>query len=149
MPSGFWLDFKKDFLKEKKDNHSAYGGHLAVYWKSELPRTFNLKEVAEFASKNGWQLVDSLEFQSDRVKTWNYNGISFFPLDYTGFSSSSAYKTVYKNFPRWISTDLKIYKFKTGWLTIEPGTENSIEVNGFVILNNVGSEMCVYHLWGE
>ena len=42
-----------------------------------------------------------------------------------------------------------VYTFKTGIVMIEPGTGNSIEVNGFVVLDNEGTEMSVYHLWGE
>jgi hypothetical protein len=42
-----------------------------------------------------------------------------------------------------------VYKFKTGWVTIEPGTDNSIEENGFVLINNDRTEMAVYYLWDE
>jgi len=42
-----------------------------------------------------------------------------------------------------------VYKFKTGWTTVDPGTDNSIEENGFVIINVKGTEMSVYHLWGD
>jgi len=54
---------------------------------------------------------------------------------------------IYKYFPRLISdTTLKVYILKTGWITVEPGTNNSIDENGFVVLNNDGDEMSVYHL---
>ena len=38
---------------------------------------------------------------------------------------------------------------KTGWITIEPGTDNSVEENGFVLINKDRTQMAVYHLWGE
>ena len=44
---------------------------------------------------------------------------------------------------------ISFYSFKTGWVTIQPGTDDSIEVNGFVLLNHDKTEMAVYHLWGE
>ena len=39
--------------------------------------------------------------------------------------------------------------FKTGWIMIEQGTDESNDVNGFVVISNKGDEMSVYHLWGE
>jgi hypothetical protein len=34
-------------------------------------------------------------------------------------------------------------------VTIEPGTDNSIEENGFVVINRDRTQMAVYHVWGE
>jgi len=148
-PSGFWGDFKKDFLKENSSDQGPRGGHRAMHWSSEKQGTFNSKEIIDFATKKGWELVDSLEVQVDDLKSWNYNSTPIFPLSHTGFSSVSGNNSTYKYFPRWIKAGLKVYTFKTGWVTIEPGTDNSIEVNGFVVLENDGTEMSVYHLWGE
>src|SRR5690606_27417402 len=79
-PSGFWMNFQKEFLKEDISNHGAYGGHVAMHWKSKEEKTFSSKEVIDFATKNGWELVDSLEVQPDDLKTWDYNGMPIFPL---------------------------------------------------------------------
>jgi hypothetical protein len=149
IPSGFWTDFQKNFLKENIRDMGPYGGHRAMHWKAEKQRAFNSKEVIDFATKNGWQLVDSLEVQADDLKTWYYNNAPIFPLSHTGFSATPSNNSTYKNFPRWIKSALKVYTFETGWVTIEPGTDDSIEENGFVVLENEGSEMSVYHLWGE
>ncbi len=148
-PSGFWGDYKKGLLKENISNQGTSGGHRAMYWKTEKPGAFNSKEVLDFAIKNGWKFVDSLDVQTDKFKTWDYNNTPIFPLSYKGFSSTPGNNSVHKNFPRWISSELKVYMFKTGWTTIEPGTDNSNDVNGFVVLTNEGNEMSVYHLWGE
>ncbi len=126
------------------------GGHKAMYWKKELPDIFNARDVISFAKKNGWELSDSLEIPTDQLKTWHYNNKPIFPLSYSGFAKTpTVNKSEYSNFPRWINKGLKVYLFKTGWLTYEPGTDNSIEVNGFVLISNEGNELSVYHLWGE
>lgn len=148
-PSGFWADFKKDFLINNISDQGTSGGHRAMQWKAERQKTFNSKEIIDFAVKNGWVFMDSLEVQTNELKTWNYNSAPIFPLSHTGFSVMSNNNSTHKYFPRWINTNLKIYKFKTGWTAIEPGTDNSIDENGFVILNIDGNEMSVYHLWGE
>ena len=49
----------------------------------------------------------------------------------------------------WFRGQIKVFKFRTGLVTIEPGTDNSIEENGFVVVKEDGKEMAVYHLWGE
>jgi len=102
-----------------------------------------------FSKKNGWTLVDSSEYNSDRTSKWIYSDKAVFPLTSTGFSDTVENNTQLEHFPRWFGGQLKVYKFKTGWVTIEPGTDNSIEENGFVLINSDETEMAVYHLWGE
>jgi len=147
-PGGFWDDFKKASQKENLSDQGPYGGHRAMYWKSEKKGMFTSKEVLDFASENGWELVDSLEVQANDLKTCYYNDAPIFPLSHTGFSVTPVNSDIYKYFPRPINAG-KIYRFKTGWVAIEPGTDASTEVNGFIFLGKTRSEMSVYHLWGE
>ncbi|SEN75972.1 hypothetical protein SAMN05216436_12152 [bacterium A37T11] len=150
MPAGFWNNFQKKFLIKTVNDQGTNGGHIAMYWKTEKPGFFNSKEVIAFAVKNGWELKDSLDIQLDNLKTWRYNNVPIFPLSYTGFSIVPKIRdSEYENFPRWIHANLKIYEFTTGWLTYDPGTDNSFEINGFVVVNTEENEMSVYHLWGE
>lgn len=142
------MNFQKEDLKENISDHGAYGGHIAMHWKLK-EGTFRSREVIDFATGNGWELVDSLEVQPDDLKTWDYNGRPVFPLSFRGFSSTPVNDSAHEKFPRWMNTGLKVYMFKTGWITVEPGTGISNEVNGFVVLGGRGSEMSVYHLWGE
>jgi len=148
-PSGFWVGFQKELLKENISDQGPYGGHLAMHWKSKKEKAFSSKEIIDFATRNGWELVDTLEVRSEDLKTWDYNKIPIFPLSHTGFSSTPINDSMHEKFPRWINTGLKVYMFKTGWTTVDPGTGESNQVNGFVVLENSGSEMSVYHLWGE
>ena len=150
IPTGFWNNYQKDFLKKNISDQGTNGGHRAMYWKAEKQGTFISREIIGFAEKNGWEFVDSLEIQADELKTWYYNNTAVFPLSYTGFSKTpTSNKSECEWFPRWINVGLKVYQFKTGWIAYDPGTDNSIDENGFVILNIDGNEMSVYHLWGE
>jgi len=150
VPAGFWNDYQKPLLVKNLSDQGPFGGRRSMYWKVENGRIFNSKAIIEFAVKNGWEFVDSLEVQADKLKTWHYNKTSVFPLSYSGFSSTPAgADSEYESFPRWINVGLKVYQFKTGWIVYEPGTGDSFDVNGFVVLNNEGNEMSVYHMWGE
>lgn len=102
-----------------------------MYWKSDKTNIFSSTNVLEFARKNGWTLIDSLEFNSDQTNKWTYSDKAVFPLTSTGFSATVENNTQLEHFPRWFGGQLKVYKFKTGWVTIEPATDNSIEENGF------------------
>ena len=148
-PTGFWKNYKTNFLVKNISDQGPYGGHRAVYWKSEKPITFDTKNILDFAAKNGWTLTDSSEFTKEQTDKWMYLKTAIFPLTSTGFSDTSLNGLLPDAFPRWFGGQLKLYKFKTGWVTIEPGTDHSIEVNGFVLLNQDKSELAVYHLWGE
>jgi len=148
-PAGFWKNYKTDFLEKNISDQGPYGGHRAVYWKSEKPLTFDTKNILDFATKNGWTLTDSSEFDQSQTIKWTYENKEIFPLSSTGFNDTIKSISTYNSFPRWFGGQLKLYKFKTGWVTIEPGTDNSIEENGFVLLNKDKSEFAVYHLWGE
>jgi len=148
-PAGFWQNFKENLLIKNISDQGPYGGRRIMYWKTEKINTFDSKTIIGFAIKNGWKLIDSLAFNQNQVSKWTYDNTPIFPLSHTGFSDTITNNSTYKHFPRWINGQIKIYKFKTGWVAIEPGTDNSIEGNGFVVVNENENEMSVYHLWGE
>lgn len=148
-PAGFWKNYKNDLLVKNISDQGPNGGHRAIYWKSDEANLFTSSNVLDFARKNGWTLVDSLEFNSDHTNKWTYNNKAVFPLTSTGFSDTHLNDAHLTDFPRWFGGQVSVYKFKTGWVTIEPGTDNSIEENGFVVISSDGTEMAVYHLWGE
>ena len=149
-PSGFWSNFQKEYLKENLSNQGGWGGYRAMYWKAETEGVFSSKEVTNYAVKNGWEAVKNIEVKTAELSNWNYNNKPIFPLSYEGFTKApTTTQTIYEKFPRWINTDLQVYMFSTGWITVEPGTNETNEINGFVVLSNDGKEMSVYHLWGE
>jgi hypothetical protein len=148
-PAGFWKNYKQNWLIENISDQGPNGGHRAMYWKADKPNTFTSNNALDFADKNGWTLVDSSEFNEKHTNAWTYNRQAIFPLTSTGFSDTVPTNMQIKHFPRWFGGRVKLYRFKTGWVTVEPGTDNSIEENGFILINNNEIQMAVYHLWGE
>ncbi|HMJ46132.1 MAG TPA: hypothetical protein VK498_02320 [Ferruginibacter sp.] len=148
-PAGFWKNYKREFLLHNISDQGPYGGHSAIYWKAKDANTFNSKAVIKYATNNQWKLKDSLNFDASHIKKWKYGNELIFPLSHTGFSDSVENITTHQYFPRWILEDIKVYIFKTGLITIQPGTDDSIEENGFIMLDIQGKQMAVYHLWGE
>jgi hypothetical protein len=149
-PAGFWQNYKSDLLVKNISDQGPYGGHRAMLWKSDKANSFSSANVLDFAKTNGWNYVDSLDYNPEQVSKWiTYNKEAIFPLTSSGFSDTVIQSTQLDYFPRWFSGQVRVYKFKTGWVTIEPGTDDYIEENGFVVINSDRTQMAVYHLWGE
>ncbi|RPD45763.1 hypothetical protein DNI29_16545 [Hymenobacter sediminis] len=148
-PAGFWSNYRADLLAKNIGDQGPYGGHKALYWKSDKPYTFSAATILDFASKNGWALTDSVEFNQDQTSQWTHNNRAVFPLTSAGFTIPVLNDTQLERFPRWFDGPLQVYKFRTSWVLIEPGTDNSTEGNGFVIMNRNRTQMAVYHSWGE
>jgi hypothetical protein len=138
-PAGFWTNFHEDLIVTKDSDQGPWGGHREIYWKSENERTFTSREIIDFALENGWQLTDSLIYTNDSLRPLtNY-------LD-TDYSHDILNETVLEQIK---SSDNYIFVFKTGWIAVEPGNARDTEKNGFVTINSNGTELKVYHLWGE
>jgi hypothetical protein len=45
-------------------DQGPWGGRREICWKSEKGKRFTPSEIIDFASKNGWQLTDSLSYMS-------------------------------------------------------------------------------------
>ena len=148
-PAGFRKNYKEDFLVQNLSNQGPYGGHRAMHWRADKPNTFSSHNIINFAVKNDWHLVDSFQFQEEQTMIWTYNGSSVFPLTSAGFSNTVSNNPELEHFPRWFGGKIKLYRFRTGWIIIEPGEGDLIAENGFVLINSDKTEMAVYHLWGE
>jgi hypothetical protein len=129
-PAGFWEDFKSDLVTGSSNDHGPWGGHRIMNWASESTSTFSSKEIIAFALEHGWEMVDSL--------TLNEGGVDAFLM-----------RDDHLNITAEITGKSKAYVFKTGWIVVDPGTDETNDVNGFVVINETGTEMLVYHLWGE
>ena len=70
-------------------------------------------------------------------------------MTHLGFKPKTFHGFSFEKFPRWINSNLTVYKFKTNFITIKPGTDNSIEENGFIVISEDKTEMSLYNLWGE
>ena len=38
---------------------------------------------------------------------------------------------------------------RTGWIWVEPGTEQTRDATGYIQIEESGTRMAIYHLWGE
>ena len=150
QPAGFWTDFDRETQTDHINDQGPWGGHRTLHWKSDKQGAFDTKRVIDFAITNGWTLVDSSDHTSDHMDNWTYFSETIFPLAHTGFDPKvTSLVSTYEKFPRWTTSDVIVLHFQTGWISIEPGTDDSYETNGFVMINKDKSEMTVYHLWGE
>ena len=140
-PAGFWTDFHKDKILTKNSDQGPWGGHREINWKSETDNTFTDKELIEFANKNDWQLIDSISFSADKVTKDSFSKLKneHYSLDILNQSVLPKVKT----------NDDRIFIFKTTWLALEPGNTRETFENGFAVLNSDGTELKVFHLWGE
>lgn len=134
-PAGFWKNYKNKFILNNNSNQGPYGGYRAMHWKANQINTFSVNDVLDYANKNGWKLLDSLRFNQSQTDKWVYDNKAVFPLTSQGFSESIINNSELNNFPRWFDGDLKVFVFKTGWLLFQPGTDESTEENGFIVLN--------------
>lgn len=148
MPGGLWDKFEQALRIEKQSDQGPWGGTRSYYWKTNTKGYFNKKKVIDFTSLNDWELVDSIKYNEGQFKNWKNDGKPSFIIDVGPFGPATDEKVLREEFPRWTTSDL-LYKFKTGWIILYPGTDSSTEVNGFVTLSTDGREMTVYHLWGE
>ena len=148
-PAGFWKDYKNQYIVKHISDQGPYGGHRAIYWKSDSMHLFTFKDIVEYATNNGWELTDTSSFTKEETAKWMYLGKPVFPLTGSGFTTTEINNSQTSKFPRWFNGPINVIKFRTGWLSFEPGADNATEENGFIILNSDRTEMSVYQLWGE
>lgn len=150
MPAAFWKDYKTDLIKIKESDQGPWGGTRSIFWSSKIKYKFQIEDITRYASVNGWILVDSFQQDQNQLKRWKDNGNEIFPAVLTDIYGTENKDSIYfHNFPRWIQQDLTVYKFNTGMLQFYPGSDESTAVTGFLLLGKDGSEMTIYHLWGE
>jgi hypothetical protein len=148
-PAGFWTRFENGYLVENRSGQGPWGGYRVLHWKATTRGHFSAQRVRDFVGEKGWKLVDSLRVQTLEIKKWLNVDRPIFPLSNRGFTPDFQNNGTYERFPLWIKTNLFLYRFETGWVLYDPGTNTSTEQNGFVLIKSDGTEMSVYHLWGE
>ena len=122
-PAGFWNNFNSRFIKNNLSDQGPYGGHRAIYWDIENSSTLNAEDFVEFAIKKGWTLIDSADYDSVQTSQWIYDNKQIFPISNFVFDDEKKGLSIHKYLPRWFDGRLKLYRFKTGWITIEPETD--------------------------
>lgn len=145
LPAGFWNHFRTKNLVENNSNQGPYGGIRSLHWRSNKDKTFKSVDLVTFARNNGWEFRDSLDISHETLNSWESRGPRF-PFTFGDSVLSNNPNLV---FPRWITTDAKLYRFSTGLTAIEPGNERETSKNGYILISSSGREFSVYHLWGE
>lgn len=140
-PAGFWTSFHKELLLTKQNDQGPWGGYREIKWKTVEPNTFIDTELILFAEKNNWTFIESLSISAD---TLTNSSPSTQKLD-----DYSLVLVRQKILPMPASNDARIFVFKTPWLAIEPGNARETFENGFAVINKEGTELKVFHFWGE
>lgn len=147
---GFWDQYQRAYAIFKEYNQGPWGGHTAIQWEHKDSAYFTCKNAIEFAQKHEWVLIDSARYPAVVVQKWVYDRKAIFPLSNSGFDPAMQEpSTTFSNFPRNIESEVCVYAFSSGWLSIKPGTDETEERNGFILISADGKKMAVYHLWGE
>jgi hypothetical protein len=139
MPAAFWEKYRPELILEKSSDQGPWGGVRKIVWKSEKPHTFTAKQLIEYAAQNGWQLADSLmliDGSLERPANGSGTDYSFSILQNEALHLLN-------------STTCHIFRFKTGWIAVEPGNARDTEINGFLVLSPDGAELALFHRWGE
>jgi len=146
-PAEFWTEYNQDLIEDKFSDQGPWGGTRTIYWESEKNLTFRPVDILEFAKSNDWTLNKSENMSKeelDQILTYNKNRIQIELSEII-----AEHNRFVIDFPIYFTDDITLYRFSTGWLLFEPGTDNSTTENGFILLNKNKNKMVLYHRWGE
>jgi hypothetical protein len=124
------------------------GRYRALHWRSTKENEFVPNHIITFAENNDWTFKERKIIHKENLEHWIDNNQMVFPVDYEGIYLGSDGPTL-GSFPRWINEDIELLTFKTPWIVVDPGTAESYDAYGYVIINAKGNTMSVYHQWGE
>ena len=148
-PEGFWLDYEDDYQTEDFSNQGPWGGKRIIHWKN-IRGEFDRSDVIQFATENGWTLQNDSIYVSSLTDKWTYDNKPIFPLYFKGFAPQFDFiYSGFEDYPRWISGDIRVLSFTSNYISIDPGTQEEIRTNGFIVLNSEQNQMTLYHMWGE
>ena len=146
-PAGFWKNYHKDLQLKKISDQGPWGGYRIIHWESKDSCYFEINDILKYADKNGWTLIDSSEYGKNLPKSWTFADKPIFPYNYD--KSNDLDNKINDKLQRWIDSEFKLFSFKTGWIIIKPGADESTERTGFILVSYDKRKMTVYHLWGE
>jgi hypothetical protein len=139
MPASFWEKYRSELILEKNSDQGPWGGVRKIVWKCEKPDTFTAGQLIDYATRNGWQLTDSLTL---------IDGLPEMP---TNASDADYSLSILRNEALRLPGPAarRIFLFKTGWIAVEPGNARDTEINGFLMLSMDGAWLAMFHRWGE
>jgi len=143
MPTHFWDDFQPELIVENHNDQGPWGGHRATHWSTSQAGTFTPRTLIQFAAQNDWTFNDSMPYDISIAQR------PHFPLDHAGLDTTVNNNSTHEYFPNWIHGPAMMYRFKTNWITVEPGYGTTQDALGYIVVDPEQKEMAVYHLWGE
>lgn len=151
MPGGFWTKFDKKSIVKNESDQGPHGGHRVIHWTTSTTGTYNRKAIIDYAILNGWTPTDTLKLSKSDMNDWISKDKLLFPIYLNGIHKKWTEEDLkaYTEFERYIDSDLTVYRFKTDWILIYPGTDESTSENGYVLVDKDENEMTLYQLWGE
>ncbi|TNE81469.1 MAG: hypothetical protein EP332_03510 [Bacteroidetes bacterium] len=139
-PGECWTDYESNSIVVQESEQGPYGGHLIIHWKNQTTSAFTPSSILEYATLKGWTLMDSAVIHESK---------SEFPVYLEGIRGAKKDKTLITEFEQFIDSELTVYQFKTSWMLLNPGTDESTFENGYILLGKDQKSMTLYHVWGE
>jgi hypothetical protein len=139
-PAGFWKDYQSDQIQSNKSDQGPWGGYSELTWKTTESSRFKNEDIIKYATKNGWAIIDSLNISKNGLTKIN-------PELNTENYADDVLNSKINSDIKW--SDFIVYRFKTGWIKIEPGNARETDKNGIIAIKTDRTEMYVYHFWGE
>lgn len=130
IPSGFWLGYESYSIQERKIDQGPWGGTLSLRWLASSPSKFDAANIRRFAESQGWRYIEQR----------HYAGAS---ISIDGPSSKSSTD------PSFLPTPSTIIKFDSMWLREVPGSGEMNPAFGYVQIADDGSQLYVFHFWGN
>lgn len=151
MPGGFWEKYENKFIVKNESDQGPYGGHRTIHWTAKEKGTFDEKRILDFAISKEWYPTDTMRFSKSDIMDWYSDKIPVFPIYFKGTYKmySEDDLSAFTAFKRLITDDLTVYRFKTNWLLIYPGSNESTAENGYILIDKDGKQMTLYQMWGE
>lgn len=147
-PADFWTTYKPDLIERQWSDQGPWGGARWVMWASHANGTFIATDVLRFAEASGWSCEEPNRFSETEMRRWQFEGRPVFPL-HVSPADRARNDARLRMFPRAISGDSLISECRTGWIRIEPGTDDASGPTGFIQIEASGARMAIYHVWGE
>jgi hypothetical protein len=125
IPANFWFNFKSDQITKKFSDHGPYGGTTIANWELSGEQ-LDTDELTQFAEQNNWSYLSTqTEFDFPYYSHELEERLSQFLTEYQ-----------------------IIMTFKTNWMIVEPGTDNSFDALGYIFLDSQRTKMTVFYYWG-
>jgi len=148
MPSGFWSTYKPESIVEQYSDQGPWGGRRWMHWQASQGGAFSPSAVTQYATSNGWTCEAPVAYSGEQMKLWTYSGQNVFALPF-GPGDERPNNAEVKGMPRFIEKDSVVIRCETGWTRVAPGTSKATPAFGYIHLDAAGSQMAVYHVWGD